>query len=188
MVVEVTKPVEDVVSPSHKTLPSLMPIHDDTLKDADDNRPVVEKTTIVERSDFLYNFEDLPREVVEDIIGHCDHLYPWLFVCKRAMKFAAHYLYQSSFPEYMGEEATVETFVSNAERHGASRRSIARSAMGQNEWDEMDKPRLTMLLSLAFPELADRVKFTLSLEDTPLPSFITEISNEEMGETVGATT
>ncbi|WVQ87068.1 hypothetical protein IAS59_000788 [Cryptococcus gattii] len=78
-----------------------MPIHDDTLKDADDNRPVVEKTTIVERSDFLYNFEDLPREVVEDIIGHCDHLYPWLFVCKRAMKFAAHYLYQSSFPEYM---------------------------------------------------------------------------------------
>lgn len=45
-----------------------------------------------------------------------------------------------------------------------------------------------MLLSLAFPELADRVKFTLSLEDTPLPSFITEISNEEMGETVGATT
>ncbi|WVQ87069.1 hypothetical protein IAS59_000789 [Cryptococcus gattii] len=52
-----------------------------------------------------------------------------------------------------------------------------------NEWDEMDKPRLTMLLSLAFPELADRVKFTLSLEDTPLPSFITEISNEEMGET-----
>lgn len=82
MVVEVTKPVEDVVSPSHKTLPSLMPIHDDTLKDADYNRPVVEKTTIVERSDFLYNFEDLPREVVEDIIGHCDHLYPWLFVCK----------------------------------------------------------------------------------------------------------
>lgn len=38
-----------------------MPIHDDTLKDADDNRPVVEKTTIVERSDFLYNFEDLPE-------------------------------------------------------------------------------------------------------------------------------
>lgn len=82
MIVEVTKPVEDVVSPSHKTLPSLMPIHDDTLKDADDNRPVVEKTTIVERSDFLYNFEDLPREVVENIISHCDHLYPWLFVCK----------------------------------------------------------------------------------------------------------
>lgn len=52
----------------------------------------------------------------------------------------------------------------------------------------MDKPRLTMLLSLAFPELAERVKFTLSLEDTPLPSFITGISNEEMGETVGATT
>lgn len=58
----------------------------------------------------------------------------------------------------------------------------------QNEWDEMDKPRLTMLLSLAFPELAERVKFTLSLEDTPLPSFITGISNEKMGETVGATT
>lgn len=56
----------------------------------------------------------------------------------------------------------------------------------QNGWDEMDKPRLTMLLSLAFPELAERVKFTLSLESTPLPSFITGISNEQMGETVGA--
>lgn len=112
MVVEATKPVKNVQSPSHKTLPSLMPIHDDVLKDADDNRLVVEKMTIVERSDFLYNFEDLPREVVENIISHCDHLYPWLFVCKRAMKFAGHYLYQSSFPEYMGEEATVETFVS----------------------------------------------------------------------------
>lgn len=80
MVVEATKPVKDVQSPSHKTLPSLMPIHDDTLKDADDNRPVVEKTTIVERSDFLYNFEDLPREVVENIISHiishCDHFIP----------------------------------------------------------------------------------------------------------------
>lgn len=82
MVVEATKPVKNVQSPSHKTLPSLMPIHDDVLKDADDNRLVVEKMTIVERSDFLYNFEDLPREVVENIISHCDHLYPWLFVCK----------------------------------------------------------------------------------------------------------
>lgn len=82
MVVEVTKSVKDVQSPSHKTLPLLMPIHDDTLKDADDNRTDVEKMTIVERSDFLYNFEDLPREVVENIITHCDHLYPWLFVCK----------------------------------------------------------------------------------------------------------
>lgn len=28
------------------------------------------------------------------------------------MKFAGHYLYQSSFPEYMGEEVTVKIFVS----------------------------------------------------------------------------
>lgn len=52
MVVEVTKSVKDVQSPSHKTLPLLMPIHDNTLKDADDNRTDVEKMTIVERSDF----------------------------------------------------------------------------------------------------------------------------------------
>lgn len=58
----------------------------------------------------------------------------------------------------------------------------------QNEWDEMDMPRLTMLLSLAFSELTERVKFTLSLEDTLLPSFITGIPNEEMGEIVGAAT
>lgn len=52
----------------------------------------------------------------------------------------------------------------------------------------MDMPRLTMLRSLAFSELTERVKFTLSLEDTLLPSFITGIPNEEMGEIVGAAT
>lgn len=73
-----------------------MPIHGDVLKDADDNRLVVEKMTIVERSDFLYNFEDLPREVVENIISHCDHLYPWLFVCKVRNRILRHQCFRYS--------------------------------------------------------------------------------------------
>lgn len=80
MLVKAAEPDDYLQSLSHKTSLSLLPIHKDAQKNADDNQPHVEKTTIVEPLGFLYNFENLPKEVAKNIVSHCEHLYPWLFV------------------------------------------------------------------------------------------------------------